>query len=151
MHQSTFKLIDWKRRRRRKFLIWTLYGASIAFLLCTIYQQVILVRNCGRDFRLGHFWDSWLEEMLIDSIQIIVAIAGLVGIWTKRGSVYFVVVSFVICTVMTQEFIDLLMGVIYMLGYGTGLGGGERFLRKNYKNAISGQMFAIAKVCKLEL
>lgn len=151
MYQSTFKLIDRKRRERRKFLIWTLYGASVAFLVCTICQQVILVRHCGRDFRLSHFWDSWLEELLIDCIQIVVGIAGLAGIWAKKGPVYFVIVSFLVCTVMTQKFIDLLMGVIYMLGYGTGLEGAERFLKKNYENAMSEQMFAIAKVCQLGL
>lgn len=148
MHISSFKSIDRKRRKKRKFLIYTLYIASVAFLACTIYQQIILVRHCGRDFRLSRFWDARLEELLINSFQIIIGIAGLAGIWSRRGPVYFVVLSFFICTAMTQKFLDLLMGVVYILGYGTGLEGEERFLRRIYKNAMSGHMLAIAKVCQ---
>ncbi|XP_048518122.1 uncharacterized protein LOC109541474 isoform X2 [Dendroctonus ponderosae] len=86
----------------------------------------------------------------IGNEMAIICVLRLIGLWTKRGAVYFVAISFWICTVMIQHFADLLMGIIYLLSYGHGLDGVERFLRRNFENLKESNIFATAKINRIQ-
>uniref|UniRef100_A0AAR5PY64 Tetraspanin n=3 Tax=Dendroctonus ponderosae TaxID=77166 RepID=A0AAR5PY64_DENPD len=114
------------------------------------YQARLILDHCGRDFRLSHLSYPFYEQLTMTFLEVALSIAGLIGLWTKRGAVYFVAISFWICTVMIQHFADLLMGIIYLLSYGHGLDGVERFLRRNFENLKESNIFATAKINRIQ-
>lgn len=144
--ESRSKLAEKRRLRRKEVIVCSLVVTCILVVVFSSYQAILILDHCGRDFRLSHLSDPFYEQLTMTFMEVVLSIAGLIGLWTKRGAVYFVVVSFWMCTVMIQHFADLLMGIIYLLSYGQGLDGVERFLRRNFENLKKSNIFATAKV-----
>ncbi|KAL1489981.1 hypothetical protein ABEB36_013902 [Hypothenemus hampei] len=149
MIKSRSKLLERQRLRKQKILIYSLNLSSALYFFCAVYQTIQLMQHCGRDFRLSHLWDAYFEQCFMTYLEICLSSATFIGLWTKRGSAYFLAMSFCICTTMIQHFVDILMGIIYVCSYGTDLKAVQAFLEKNYKNYKLGQFFSIQKINRI--
>lgn len=130
--QSRTTFADQKRMHRRALKTWILYMTCALSVTFSIAQTTLLIVHCGREFRQSLYIDPRAESVLMSIVQMTLSLVGIIGIVTKRGAVFFVGISFCICTVMIQHSVDLAMGLIYTYMYGRTIPTMELFLEKYY-------------------
>ncbi|XP_050305687.1 uncharacterized protein LOC126742879 [Anthonomus grandis grandis] len=116
MHSKN-TLTEKKQLRRKRIVAVTLYAACLLLMGCAIYQCSVLFIHCGRDFRFTRLLDARYEQIVLMMLEMILAIAGIVGLSTKRTPIYFLILAALVCTVMICHFTDVLRGCLYLYNF----------------------------------
>ncbi|CAG9768747.1 unnamed protein product [Ceutorhynchus assimilis] len=143
-----------EQRRNRKLKIFkSVMTVSCALIFCCgIFQSVELLTFCGRDFRTTIAFDSRYEQLCMTITEILLAIAGVFGIyWRKAGPVYIVAVSFLLCTTMVFHLVDFVMGIISMYDKDGKMEDSGQFLQKLIVSYKDGDMLSIHKLNGLQI